>query len=106
MGAGAKHSPGQHTFEHRLLADAEQPGNNSPDFFSKFSKHRHPELQPAGTDESEHERSGNFEPDGHRSNGHRNGNFPELQPAWCSDARHWLNRNGCREQQFGKRHLD
>ena len=67
MGAGARHSPGQHTLEHGLLADAKQPSNNSPDFFPKHNQSKHKqsernqsEHQPAGTDQSEHQRSGHF----------------------------------------------
>ena len=49
MGAGTKHSPGQHTFEHGLLANAKQPGNYSPDIFAKYDQ---PQHQSAGSDES------------------------------------------------------
>ena len=98
MGAGAEHSPGQHTFEHRLLADAEQPSNNSPDFFSKFSKYSHPELQPAGTDESEHERSGNFGSNRDRSNRfridrHRQRDITEFEPARLGNSGRWIDWN-------------
>jgi len=100
VGAGTKHIPGQHTLEHGLLANAKQPGNNSPDFFAKHNQPE-PEHQPAGTDKSEHERSGNFDPDRHRGNRHRHRNLAELQPVWCGDARHYGNRR--RQQQLNKR---
>lgn len=81
MGAGTKHSPGQHTFEHGLFANAKQPGNYSPDI---FAKHDQPQHQSAGSDESKYERSGNFEPNRHRSPGL---NLSEPRPAWCSNSR-------------------
>jgi len=98
MGAGTKHSSRQHTFEHGFLANPEQPGNNSPNFFAQhnFAKHRQSQHEPARTDESEHELSGNFESDRNRRDGYGNRNLSELQPARRSHARHWLNGNGRR----------
>jgi len=102
MGAGTKHSSGQHTFEHGFLANPEQPDNNSPDILAQhnFAKHRQSQHQPARADESEHELSGNFESDWNGRNGYGNRNLAELQPAWRSDARHNRNRRG---QQLSKR---
>ena len=105
MGAGTKHSSRQHTFEHGFLANPEQPGNNSPDFFAQhnFAKHRQSQHEPARTDESEHELSGNFESIRDGSEWHRNRNLAELHPTRRSDARYWLNRNWRGQQQFNQR---
>lgn len=92
MGAGTKHSPGQHTFEHGLLADAKQPGNNSPDFFPE-----HNQSESAGANLAEQRRSGNF-----KSNRHRQRNDAQFKPARHSDAGH---RNRGR-QQFSNEHFD
>ncbi len=108
MGAGTKHSSGQHTFEHGFLPNPEQPGNNSPDIFSQhFAKHRGSQHQPARADESEHQRARNFyerarhfEFNRHRRGGYRNRNLSELQSARSSDAR---NDRDWRGQQLSKR---
>lgn len=92
MGAGAKHSPGQHTFEHRVLADAEQPGNHSPDLFTE-----HNQSQSAGANFSKQQRSGNF-----KSNRHRHGNVAQFKPARHSDTEH-RNRGW---QQLSNQHFD
>lgn len=88
MGAGAKHSPGQHTFEHGLLADAKQPGYYSPDIFAKYKqsgsnsadfdpKHNRPGHQSTGTNHAQHKRSGN-----NRSN--RDGSVDLSEFEWCA----------------------
>ena len=100
MGAGAEHSPGQHTFEHGLLANAKQPSNNSPDFFTKhnFTQHNHSEHQPAGTDESEHKCSGHFGSNRDRSNRvridrHRQRDITEFEPARLGNSGRWIDWN-------------
>lgn len=103
MGAGTKHSPRQHTFEHGLLANPKQPGNNSPDIFAQhnFAQHNQPEHQPACTNQPQHQRSGGFESDWNRGDGYRNRDLAELQRARRSNARH--DRNWCWQQQLNKR---
>ena len=46
MGAGTKHHPGQYIFQHGPLANAKQPGNNSPDL---YTEHNQPEHESTGT---------------------------------------------------------